>query len=687
MFLRLPSFSLLFLVFLVFPLSAAPKAPAGALSNMPLSFEANHGQFDAQVRFLSRTPRYTMFLTPHETVLRLRGAGAEEDVVRWHLGGASSDPRIRGEQPLETRTNYLRGSSRRNWQTGVENFAQVRYQRVYPGIDLVFHSSQQQVEYDFAVAPKADPRQIRVSFDGVDSLTVDTTGVLVLRTPHGELVQSRPVAYQEIDGRRRIVDARFRISGKSLGFALGSYDRSKPLIIDPTLAWSTYLGGSSEDYGYALASDAAGNAYIAGTTGSDDFPTANGVSGTKGYGWDVFVAKINAAGTAIVYSTYLSANGSSEYGLGLAVDSAGNAYLSGGTNATDFPGVTAGSIQPAAGGGMDAFAMKLNAAGDAILWATYLGGPGDDNADSITIDGSGNAYVAGITQGSLPWVGAGAIQPAHAGGSYDTFVLKIGTSGAKAWSTYLGGSGDDYAEAIRVDGSGNVWVGGSTDSTSWPGVNGSSLQPVNAGSNDVTLTEINPAGTAISYATFLGGGDYDYLEGLAVDASGSIYASGYTYSTTFPGVTSSSIQPTNAGNEDMFVAKLNAGATSVSWATFLGGSDWDDAMKVSVDGSGNVYVNGSTASTDFPVSNAIQPAFGGNVDAAAVKIDSAGALVWSTYLGGNDDDESYSSALDGSGNFSIVGLTATTAFPGTSGSAIQSTYGGGYDAWVAKIGP
>src|ERR1043165_1097382 len=692
----------IFLAFIVvaavFPLAAAQqpvqaKLAAGALANIPLTFEANHGQFDAPVRFLSRTPRYTMFLTPTETVLRLRDAGAQNDVVRWRLSGASSDPVIRGEQPLETRTNYFRGNDRRNWRTDVENFGQVRYERVYPGVDLVFRGNQQQIEYDFTLAPNANPKQIRLVFDGVESLTLAKDGALILRTAHGQLVQPRPLVFQEIDGRRRIVDARYRVSGKSVGFALGSYDRGKPLVIDPVLVWSTYLGGSSEDYAYALAVDSSGNVYLTGNTGSTDFPTVNPIYGTKGYDWDVFVTKINAAGTAIVYSTYLSANGWNEQGKGIAVDSSGNAYVTGVTNATDFPGVTAGSIQPSFGGtgdNHDAFAMKINAAGNAIVWATYLGGAGDDFVEGgITVDSAGNTYLAGATQGGIPWIDSSAIQPTYGGGDYDGFVIKIDSSGAKVWATYLGGSDGDIAKAIRIDGSGNAWIGGGTSSTSWPGVSGSSLQSSNAGGGDVTITEINAAGTAIIYATFLGGSGGDAIAAMVLDSSGNIYATGFTDSTSFPGVTGSSIQPSNGGGAyDIWVAKLNSGATSIAWATFLGGSDWDMPESLDVDSSGNVYLNGLTVSTDFPVLNAIQPTYGGGEDDVVVaKINAAGtALVWSTYLGGTDNDTSYGGALDSAGNYIIDGFTASSAFPGTSGSAIQPTYGGGFDAFVVKIG-
>ena len=690
-------FLALILVACVFPLTAAQqsaqaKLAAGALAKLPLTFEANHGQFDGSVRFLSRTPHYTMFLTPKETVLQLRDAGAEHDVVRWHLKGASSDPQIRGEQPLETRTNYFRGNDQRNWRTDVETFGQVRYQRVYPGIDLVFRGNQREVEYDFALAPNTNPKQIRFAFDGVQSMTVGQDGALVLRTAHGSLAQSRPLAYQEIDGHRRLVDARYCVSGKSVGFDLGSYDRGKPLVIDPVLLWSTYFGGSMEEYAYALAIDSSGNVYVTGTSGSTDFPAVNPIYGTKGNDWDVFVAKINAAGTAVIYASYLSANGWNEYGLGIAVDAAGNAYVTGATNATDFPGVTAGSIQPAFGGtgsNRDAFALKINAAGNAIVWATYLGGADDDIGNDITVDSAGNVYVVGDAgPGPVSWIDAGAIQSTYAGGNYDGFVIKINSFGAKVWSTYLGGSGSEDFEAIRLDRSGNVWVGGSTDSTSFPGVGGSSLQPSNAGSNDATITEINAAGTAITYSTFLGGPGYDQLSGMVLDASDNIYATGFTDGTSFPGVTASSIQPASGGSYDMWVAKLNSSATSITWATFFGGSDAEIATKIQVDSAGNVYVNGSTSSTNFPVSNAIQSTYGGgDADAFAVKINADGtAVVWSTYLGGGDTDTSYGTALDSSGNYYIDGFTASSGFPGTSASAIQPVYGGGYDAWVAKIG-
>ena len=675
--------------------AAATPAPGNlsdAFGKLPLTFEANQGQVDPAVRFVSRAQRSTLFLTPSEAVLSLRAGEAEPAVVRWRMAGGNRNPRILGESALPTKSNYFRGNDASQWRTDVPNYAQVRYQSVYPGIDVLYRGNERQVEYDFVIAPKANPGRIRVAFEGAQSLTVGKDGELILRTAAGDLVQPRPYVYQDVNGHRQTVDGRYALRGKNeVGFVLGRYDHSLPLVIDPVLVWSTYLGNSAEDYAYAIAVDSSGNAYVTGVTGSASFPTANAIQGTKAYDWDVFVTKINPAGTALVYSTFLGGNGWNEYGLGIAVDSSGNAYVTGGTNATDFPGVTAGSIQPSFGGTgayRDAFATKINAAGNAILWSTYLGGSGDDIADAITFDSSGNAYVAGHTQSSsIPWITAGAIQSTY-GGNGDSFVIKIDTSGAKAYATYLGTSGNDGdgAAAIRVDGSGNAWIGGGTDSSAWPGISGSSLQSTYGGNGDVVLTQINAAGTAISYATYLGGSGSDGLEEMTRDSSGNLYLSGETDGTSFPGVTGSSLQPSNAGSHDIFVTKLNSTATAITWSTFLGGSDIDFSAGLGVDSSGNVYVGGSTLSTNFPLSGAVQSTYGGNVDAVLARINAAGtSLGWSTYLGGSSDDQAFSVGVDGSGNAYITGFTDSTGFPGTSGSAIQSTYGGGYDAWVTKI--
>src|ERR1051325_7582519 len=584
--------------------SAAPAfADAIAKSDygkLPLTFEANQGQADPAVRFLSRGHRYTMFLTPAETVVRLQGKDDDSAVVRWQLAGGNRNARVTGERALSSKSNYFRGKDPKQWRTGVPNFAQVRYENVYPGIDVVYHGNQKQIEYDFTVAPNANPNRIRMSFSGARSMALGKDGSLVLHTAAGDLVQPRPYIYQDVDGQRVTVAGCYALRARNeVGFVLGKYDRSLPLVIDPVLVWSTYLGGSLEDYAYAVALDGSGNAYVTGVSASTDFPLVNPIYGTKQYDWDVMVAKINAAGTAIVYSTYIGGNGGNEQGLAIATDSSGNCYVSGGTNSTDFP--TVNPIQSTYGGTgayRDAFALKINAAGSAIVWSTYLGGSGDDMSDGgIAADNSGNAYVCGFTNSSgLSWIGGSAIQPTY-GGNSAAFGMKIGPAGSKGWATYLGTSDGDYLGYIKLDSSGNVWVGGSTSSSSWPGVNGSSAQSTYAGNGDTTLTQINAAGTAISYAKYLGGSDAEELHGLALDSSDNLYVTGWTLSTSCPGVTGSSIQSSSAGTYDIFVTKLNPTATSIIWSTYFGGSDFELSQDIGVDSSGNVYVAGTTAST------------------------------------------------------------------------------------------
>jgi len=676
--------------------AAASQAPAhGKLpegfGKLPLTFQVNAGQVDPAVRFVSRTQRSTLFLTPSEAVLSLRGGEDESAVVRWRMAGGNRNPRVVGESLLPTKTNYFRGNDASQWRTDIANYAQVRYQSVYPGIDVLYRGNERQVEYDFVIAPKANPGRIRMAFEGAESMTLGKDGELILRTAAGDLVQPRPYVYQEVHGRRQTIDGRYALrASNEVGFVLGRYDRSRALVIDPVLVWSTYLGGSIEDLGYAIAVDGSGNTYVTGATGSTDFPTASPIQGTKAYDWDVFVTKINAAGTAIVYSTFLGGNGWNEYGLGIAVDSSGNAYITGATNATDFPGVTGGSIQSSFGGtgsNRDAFATRINAAGNAIDWSTYLGGSGDEIAYGIAADSSGNCYVVSATGSStLSFIDGSALQPSS-NGNGDAFVVKIDSSGAKVYATFLGGSGGEFGQSIAADSSGNAWVAGVTGSTDFPGVTGGSLQSTNAGGDDLFVAKLNSGGTSLLYATYFGTSNNEWLQEMRRDGSGNIYLIGETESTAWPGVTGSSAQPSNAGSYDIYVTKLNSTATAITWSTYLGGSDYDASAGVGIDSSGNVYVGGMTNSTDFPVSSAFQSTYGGGtVDAVAAKLNSAGtAVTWSTYLGGTDEDQAFGAVADSSGNLYMVGFTDSSAFPGTSSSAIQPTYGGGVDVWVSKI--
>jgi len=461
-----------------------------------------------------------------------------------------------------------------------------------------------------------------------------------------------------------------------LGFEVGAYDASLPLVIDPTLVYSTYLGGSGFDYGSGIAVDSAGNAYVTGQTYSTDFPTANPFQAARVGGPDAFVAKLNAAGSALVYSTYLGGNGD-DYGRGIAVDAAGNAYVTGETGSTNFP--TANPLQASnAGGNYDAFVAKLNAAGSALVYSTYLGGSDYDYGYGIAVDAAGNAYVTGETF-STNFPTANPLQASNAGGP-NAFVAKLNAAGsALVYCTYLGGSGGDSGQGIAVDAAGNAYVTGETGSN-FPTAN--PFQASNAGGPDAFVARLNATGSALVYSTYLGGNGNDHGSAIAVDAAGNAYVTGETFSTNFP--TANPLRASNAGGGDVFVAKLNAAGSALVYCTYLGGSSWDYGTGIAVDAAGNAYVTGLTGSTNFPTANPLQAAnAGGNYDAFVAKLNAAGsALVYSTYLGGSDTDFGYGIAVDAAGNAYVTGETYSRNFPTANAFQNSNSYS---DAFIAKL--
>jgi Beta-propeller repeat len=653
---------------------------------LPLSFEANVGQVDGAVKFLSRCQGHMLFLTATEAVLRL-GPPHETNALHLQLLGGNSHPRVVGMDPQGTTSNYLVGNDPAKWHTGVKHYAKVRYEAVYPGVDLVYRGNQHQLEYDFVVAPGADPRVIRLAFTGADALAIGPQGELTLHTAHGDLVQPAPVVYQELAEGRMRIEGRYvflRPPGhgrrgdlrRTVGFALGRYDRAQPLIIDPVLVYSIVESHTQQGSGIAL--DGAGNAYVTGT-----LQNGGNIQG--------IVEKINAAGSAIVYATILSGNGD-VLANAIAVDGAGNAYVAGTTTSTNFPGVNGSSAQSANAGGFDAFVTKINPAGTAPVYSTFLGGSGRDSANAIALDGGGLAYVTGDTTSTNFPVSANALQPVFAGGSFDgddAFLTVIKTDGtAFVYSTFLGGSGDDYGSGIAVDPRGNIYLTGSTTSSTFPGVTSTSLQPLYGGGEDAFVTMITADFHGIGYSTFLGGGEADFANAIAVDGASNAYITGGTASNDFP-VTANAIQPVFAGgtgggplqNDDAFVTVIAPDGTALVYSTFLGGSGDDYGYGIAVDSTGNAYVTGSTTSTTFPgvSGSSIQPTnvdIGGFSDAFFTKIDAGGAPpIYSTFLGNGDTDRGLGIAVDGAGN---AYLTGTTIAPG--GNLLL-------EAFVTKIGP
>jgi hypothetical protein len=705
-----------------FPLAAAPEPASRAkmselYGKLPLSFEANAGQVDRSVRFLSRGPGYVLFLTSTEAVLHLSDPQRAAAVVRMQMTGGNRHSRLSGESPLSARSNYFRGNDPRQWQIDVPSYARVRYESVYPGVDLVYHGNHRQLEYDFVLAPRADPRRIRLAFRGADAVTIGSQGELIVQTANGNLVQPPPEVYQETGGQRRRIDGRYvLLAPREVGFAVGRYDRGRPLVIDPVLEYSTYLGSGlwislPPNPGPSNAIDAAGNTYIAGMTAATSFPGVGNGSIQPAFGggtYDAFVTKINAAGTAIVYSTFLGGSGS-DGAFHIAVDPQGNAYLVGSTTSPSFPGVSGSSIQPVNAGGSgggDAFVTKINATGTGIAYSTFLGGGGTDVAFGIAVDATGNAYITGQTGSTtFPGVNGSSIQPAL-GGSVDGFVTKINPAGtAIVYSTFLGGEKAEQGNSIEVDSAGNAYVTGLTTSATFTGVDGHSIQPVPGENTNAFVTKINPSGTAIVYSTFLGGTGScvpanpigTEASSIAVDRVGSAYVIGYTDSITFPGVSGSSIQPANAcGRLDAFVTKINAMGTAIVYSTFLGGSGADLGHSIAVDAAGNAYITGLTNSVTFPgvdgsslqATNGSTNVYCGN--AFVTKINPAGtATVYSTFLGGSTCDLGKGIAVDDAGTAYLVGGTGSTNFPGASASSIQPAFistAGLYDAFVVKIG-
>jgi hypothetical protein len=657
---------------------------------LPLTFEQNQGQTDSQVKFLARGSGYTLFLTPDSAILALQRERAAS-VLRMKLVGANRNPATAGTDALPGKSNYFVGNDPSKWRTDVPTYAKVKYRGVYPGIDLVYYGNQRLLEYDFLVAPGADPGAIELRFQGAKKLRVNDDGALVLDVGAGEVIEHAPAVYQEISGERRTVEGKYVLRGKGrVGFSVAEYDRTQPLVIDPTLVYSTFLGGSVSQSGQGIRVDASGNAYVVGWTNSADFPTTAGAFQTsKGTAGSAFVSKFNPDGSALVYSTFLGGTGGAG-ASGIAVDASGNSYVTGAAGA-DFP-TTAGAFQTNyAGGDNDVFVTKLNTAG-LLVYSTYLGGTGTDGAAGIAIDVSGNSYVTGGTNSPNFPTTAGAFQTSLPGSWQGSgFVTKLNSKGSQLlYSTYLGGSVADFPHGIVADASGNAYVTGSAGSTDFPTTPGA-FQVKAAGNGDAFVTKLNPAGSALVYSTYLGGsGGGENAGAIAIDGSGNAYVGGDTHSPDFP-VTPNSI-PNLFGIYPWcyicgkgFVSKLNAAGSGLVYSTYLSGYGGGSSVSgIAVDAAGHAYVAGASSNErDFPTTpEAIKTSdwCGGFVS----KLNKAGsALAYSSYLGGSACDWASAISLDSSGNIYVTGGTLSPDFPTTPGT-FQTT-GGGYDSFVSKL--
>jgi hypothetical protein len=682
-------------------------APITAPRSLPVAFEPNAGQADAQVRYLARPPGGTLLFAADQIVLAVphsgcRGGAADCPGAVDHTprcaarGGVASPPppglvRIRFDDalptvaltaaaPLAGRASYFQGNNTRPQPTDLPTYAELTYTGLYPGIDLRYDGTGNRLKGTYTVAPGADPTHIRWHYEGATDLHIDSTGDLRYTVGDADpVVEQAPVAWQERTGQRHAVPVRYTVTDEGeVGFTLGPYDTTQALLIDPTLIYATTVGGSGNDDGWAIAVDRAGNTYVAGETTSVDFPAPKGFQPGFGGGYsDVFVIKLNPAGD-VVYSTYLGGGGE-DMALGISVDSAGNAYLAGSTGSPDFP--LANPVQPTYGGGsVDGFLTELNAAGTGLIVSTFLGGNYDDCTVGLAADAAGNLYTAGYTA-STNFPVVNAVQATN-GGSWDAFATKLGGRGTTIqYSTYLGGSDYELVSGFALDAAGNVIFAGETASLNFPTHN--AVQAANAGEEDAFVSKLGADG-ALVYSTYLGGSGEDANWAVTVDGAGSAYISGSTHSPDFP--TRNAVQPEYAGDGDAFLTKLSSTGTALVYSTYLGGAGEDWGRGVAVDQAGNAYLDGMTDSADFPLIAPWQAKYGGKGDAFVAALDAGGAtLHYTTFIGGSGEDDSRSLALDTAGNVYLTGYTNSPDFP--AGRSVQPATAGGHEVFVVGLSP
>ena len=707
-----------------------------AYGELPLAFEPNQGQTAPDVRFLAHGRGYQLFLTTEGAVLTLRhplAAGTKPakgaalfaarrkrnialktSVLRMHLDGANPAPEIVGTRLLPGKVNYLIGNDPHKWHTDIPSYEAVRYQRIYPGVDVLFYGREQRLEYDFIVAPGADPKAIALSVAGARKLEINSRGDVVMSVANGKVALQKPVIYQEVNRQRRQIAGNYSIAdGRQIRFAVAAYDHTQPLIIDPVLNYSTYIGGEVLDAAFGIALDSSGDAYIAGLTESTKFPQMNPVSTTAPGDLSLgtaFVTELNPTGTALLYSTYLGGSGNGSFGESanaIAVDTASppNIYVTGYTGSPDFP-VSANALmgQPGPAGtstGGSAFVTKLipgNAGTAQLGYSSYLGGDTLDEGNGIAVDSSGNAYVVGVTQSTNFPTTTNAISTSLLNVNGSAFLTEIDTNAttgpaSEVYSTYFGGTNGagnaslfgDAAFGVTIDTSSNAYIVGTTTSTNFP----ATAHPVSSCLTDTNgiafVTVINTSTPAQTFSTCLGGATAETQgAGIGLGPSNIAYVTGQTLAPDFP-VTANSIPPSGAvSNGVAFVSLLNTtSATPNQYSTFLGGTVGDIGLGIAADAKGNAFVTGGTASPNFPITRGAILATDKNSAGTGfvAKINPGGNgladLLYSTYFGGSGNgsanpDIGYGIAVSAADNAYITGQTSSPDLPVTTG-AFQTT--------------
>jgi Beta-propeller repeat len=649
-------------------LAAAPGYSAAQQDrSLPLFFFPNTGQTDASVRFIVQTPDLSARFRPDSAIFQ-----AHQQQIKVRFASANLDASVGGLEPLSAKINFFLGNT--GWKKDVPSYSKIVYRGLYPGIDMTYGGTGRQVKSEFLVSPGANPALIRLEYS--EPVSIDAYGNLLAGADFRE---AAPEIYQQIGAERVKIAGHYRVlDAHTVGFEIGAYDVSAPLVIDPTITYCTYLGGSGTTAITGVAVDSSDSLYVTGWTAALNFPIDNAVEASNQGGVDVIVAKLNAAGTALIYATYIGGR-SNDQGAGIAVDSLGQAYVTGMTSSSNFPLVL--SNRGGIGGTTTAFALKLNATGNTLLYSGYIGGTVYDTGAAIAVDTNFNAYVSGTTQSSnFP-----TLNPTQAsfGGGVDVFITKLNSAGTITFSTFLGGSGNEEAGGIAVDSVGNIFVAGGTSSTNFPVV--SPCQGTLAGSEDAFVTKIGFAG-AVAFSTYLGGsgGSPQQASAIALDSAGNPYITGVTTSSNFP-VTSGAFQTVLNGLQNAFVAKLTNTGQTLVYGTYLGGSSYDWGYGIAVNAAGDAYIAGATSSVDFPQMGAVQAAFNGAYDAFITELNFGGtALIFSTYYGGSGSDTASAIAVDINTNIFVGGQTSSSNLPLV--VPIQSTISASSTGWLVRLG-
>jgi hypothetical protein len=686
-----------------------------SLNKMPLSFTKNMGQWDDRVLFRASAGGAAMWFTKEGVTYQFArripspasplpvGEGwsqtgeraapfnrfgytrdsIEQLILTAKFLNANPNPEVVAEGQMEYKCNYFLGNDPTKWRSDVPNYEAITFRDIYPGIDLKYSGDcNDQAAYEFIGAPGADIARIKVAYEGAETTSMDADGRTVVTTKWGDMMAA---IKSPTNGVLSGTGSFLQLSEEPIGLEANSASREAPGPLSSLLAYSTYLGGGGDDYGIGIAVDGGGNAYVTGYTASAFFPTLNPYQTDKG-GTDVFVTKLSNSGDILIYSTYLGGE-YNDYGNGIAVDGSGNAYVTGYTLSGRFPTSNPYQTDQA---GCDAFVTKLSSTGNSLIYSTYLGGEGEDQGHSIAIGGS-NAYVTGVTQ-STGFPTFNPFQTSFQGGYCDAFVTKLSSSGNNLiFSTYLGGEYDDYGFGITVDGSDNAYVTGDTWSLEFPTLN--AYQSTFQGADefyggDAFVTKLSSSGSGLIYSTYLGGVGGDGGAGIAVDGNDNAYVTGMTTSSNFP--TLNAYQGMfQGGYSDVFVTKISHNGNSLVYSTYLGGGrGWEEGSSVALNSSGNAYVTGATASSNFPIFKAYDASFNGgtwNGDVFVTELSNSGNhLVYSTYLGGMNDDHGNGIAVDGSGNAYVTGYTPSSDFPIS--NPYQTNQSGG-DVFVTKLRP